>query len=43
MASYEEVIAESQSNKLERLIANLIQSVDKYIEEIGQSIEDNKR
>jgi HPt (histidine-containing phosphotransfer) domain-containing protein len=37
------VIAESQSNKLERLIANLIQSVEKSKEEIRQSREDNKR
>jgi small-conductance mechanosensitive channel len=37
------VIAESQSNKLEILIANLIQSVEKSREEIRQSREDNKR
>jgi hypothetical protein len=37
------VMAESQSNKLESLIANLIQSVEKSREEIKQSREDNKR
>jgi hypothetical protein len=43
MASHKEVIAESESNRLELLIANLIQSVEKSREEIRQSRDDNKR
>jgi hypothetical protein len=43
MASHKEDIAESESNQLDLLIANLIQSVEKNREEIMQSREDNKR